>query len=416
MTLGCLAILNGGAWGEGFDYPPIPGSESHSLDLVVTPQGNPVVAWNNNNLDDNSTNSFTLLVRQWDGAKWRLVGDSGLGGPIIKKEGKIFPKTIISYENPLQALAVNPRGYPFVVWVREGALRLHTCNGSQWTEFAGLRDHAATSRTQVQSRYPNLALDSQSNPVVVWNETALGQIYVRHWKKNSWVDLGDSADDGGLAYQSDFLCRPSITVDHQDRPVAVWSGKIVPPFRGSWDGIFLKRWNQGRWEGLGGSELARGLSDISGLIHGTAVVTDFSDRPIVAWLVAPDTGNGFGDECIFLKQWDGKQWIELGGSASGTGIRTLKKGQMNNLGLALDSKMRPIVSCADDEGSRIYLNRWDGAKWVEFVPSGLGASAERAFCFPVIRTDKQGNLFIAWVDRTEEDAVKVRVKKINLQD
>lgn len=399
MALSCLVAVSGSALGGGFDYPPIPASDSHSLDLVINPQGNPVVAWAN--VDDGTTSSPTLLVRQWDGNRWRMMGEVGLGGPVIKKEGRFFQKTYIMYENANPSLALNLQGNPILSWIHYESLKLHFWNGTQWNEMTGGDIPGGGLRKGI--RQSCLAVDSKGHIYWAWSGYQLSLCY---WNGKSWAELGESAHDGGLG-DSDLITKPKIALDSQDRPFVVWTDGF---------NMFLRYWKRGQWEGLGGAKLDRGFLGISGLIAYPALALDSLGHPTVAACVNPLTKEGMQSRRIFLKHWDGKQWMELGGSASGSGVPAIEN-YVDELGMVLDAKMRPVVSSTNQKKSRIYLSRWDGVKWMELHPLGLSAPDPYSFSCHVMRTDKDGNLFIAWIDRSnEEENVKIRVKKIILQE
>lgn len=400
--------------GGGMDFPPIPGNESHSLGLAVNQQGNPVVAWVN--IDIRSEKS-SLLIYQWDGSHWVRLGESGLCGPVTVKTG-LFSETT-TYFSPFPALAFDPSHHPVVACADGIRISLKTWDGAKWNELGGSATKGGVSQSQGKVNGADMALDSHGYPYVIWHENNQGRLTInlRYWNGAAWGELGGAAQVGAPTDIPGFISYPAIAVDGQDRPFVVWSGKVIPPTSGRFDGVFLKFWNGGKWEELGGSGSWRGLSNIEGVINRAAMILDAKGNPIVAWVVTPFTAMDIKPNRIYLRKWNGKEWIELGGSATDKGILTIEHSSFEQPSIALDREGRPIVACGTNanDASMIYIRRWDGTKWQELDVSDLKKPTQKSFSYSTIKTDKNGNLFIAWVDSTEDDAVKVHVKKIEIK-
>ena len=120
------------------------------------------------------------------------------------------------------------------------------------------------------------------------------------------------------------------------------------------------------WIQLGGSASGYGVSQSQDReAFNPSVAVDSKGRPVVAWTesnqIAPQAGKLPGKGYIYLKRWNGSQWVELAGSASATGLTG--KGLSSSPSLKLDSKDNPVVAWSNtnpDAGGEtdIYLMRW----------------------------------------------------------
>lgn len=404
------------AQSAGMDYPPVACHECDSFDLVVNQQGNPVIAWGDM---DHKTEKSSLMVRQWNGSRWEQLAETGLAGSKYKKTG-IFSYTV-TFPNPRPSLKIDPSNHPIVACNDVEQISLKSWDGSKWIELDQSASNGGISKTYKENEVSDseIALDSDGYPYVIWNYEIQKKCFLRFWNGTSWEELGDSAHGIGLG-DIDILCHPKIALNKQDCPILVWHGKTIPQNFGMWDGIFLKVWDEKGWKGLGGSDLGRGLSKVEGLIRDAALVLDAADNPIVAWNFKPFSNMESKSNRIYLLKWNGKEWTELGGSATDKGIGAIGDSYLEKLSIALDEKGRPIIACSNNSGSKIYLWRWDGARWIE--PNlRFGPPANNAFSYPVIKTNK-GNLIIAWIDHRDDSAASINdlaftinVRKIELQ-
>lgn len=408
----CIAFLSGPAQSAVFNYPPLPGERAYSLGLAINQQGHPVVAWGNETKQE-------LPVWEWNGSQWNMLGKSGLGGPNKRKsEGA---STVSSgFAVPYPALAINPTGHPVVAWVHDGETYLQVWDGEKWFALGGSASGGGISNSGGYGA-PSLALDSRGNPFVTWQALSSdAPIDLRFWNGSVWSELGNSAHGAGLSDHVQSLCRPAIAMDRHDQPFVVWYGPPTPPETGLFGGVFLKYWNKGRWDNLGGSGVGLGLSKDEDSINDVALALDPDGHPLVAWLAhrfsstISSTDVDFGEDRILLRQWNGKQWIELNGSATGEGVYTTKDDLLCELSMALDGKGRPIVACA--EGAMLYIRRWTGSQWVRPDLSGMGIGVKGGFKHLTIKADGSGILFLAWIDNSNPSASLIRVSKLDMRE
>jgi|GEM_PF-952180 len=214
----------------------------------------------------------------------------------------------------------------------------------------------------------------------------------------NWIEVGaGSASGGGISNNSGYSGLASLAVNSSGNPVVAWMD-----FTPGDAEIYIKRWTGSAWAEVGtGSASGGGISNNSGSSSSPSLVLNSSGNPVVAW-----SDNSSGNFEIYLKQWNGSAWAEVGtGSASGGGISS-NGGYSGLPSLALDSSGKPVVAWDDNSSGRgyreIYIRRWNGAAWVELSPysaSGGGISQSGAGAtFPSLALDSSGNPVVAWSD------------------
>ncbi len=113
------------------------------------------------------------------------------------------------------------------------------------------------------------------------------------------------------------------------------------------------------WEELGGSASGGGISNTGANSIWPAVAVSHYNEVVVVWKDESSGGH------IYLKKFQGGSWIELGGSASGTGIDGLSNPNLPSV--AIDSQGRILVAYCSD---CLYFKRWNGTAWEELGGSG----------------------------------------------
>ena len=186
----------------------------------------------------------------------------------------------------------------------------------------------------------------------------------RRWDGSAWVEMGDSASGGGISHMISWSGDPALAVGSEG-PVVAWSQNTG----GEDSEIYVRRWDGAAWVEMGGSASGGGISHMPGRSGDPALAVG-SDGPVVAWSQETD-----GDDPeIYVRRWDGADWVEMGaGSASGGGISDNDSGSLHpSLAVGPDG---PIVAWEDyDDGDdgEIYVRGWDGSAWVEMGGSASG--------------------------------------------
>ena len=188
-----------------------------------------------------------------------------------------------------------------------------------------------------------------------------GEIYLIGYNGTFWEEYAGSAQGGGVSntpYESQF---PSLAIAANGNPAIAWQEKA----NGSTYQIYFKRWNGSSWQELNGSASGQGVSNsVAGLDNPLPVLAvDNAGLPVIAW----------GDTHIYLKKWDGVNWIEIGGSASGLGIDNEERGAwdggVSQARLIMAANDYPQVSYFVSGGllcgldGSIEMKKWTGSSW-----------------------------------------------------
>ena len=327
--------------------------------LALEVAGAPVLAW-----ADATPGPSQIYLKRWSGAQWvELGGSASAGGISNLGMGEATHQC---------ALALDGTDRPAVAWIMTTAfigtfqLYFKRWDGAQWVELGGSASGPGLA-TDV-SGFPALAIDPSGNPVVAWQQSVNGmtpsvQIYLKRWDGAQWVEQGGSATSGGVSGTTGLLAEsPSLALDGIGNPTVAWQDGASGTLQ-----IYVKQWSGTQWAELAGSATAGGVSGTTGLARDPSVVLD-SGNPLVAW-----TDNKSGNAEIYLKKWTGVLWVELGGSATTGGVSSTA-GTSETSSLALDASGKPVVAWRDDASGKpeVYLKQWNGTQWVELAASASG--------------------------------------------
>jgi hypothetical protein len=246
-----------------------------------------------------------------------------------------------------------------------------------------------------------MAVDALGRPTVAWSDldgsSPPAQIYVRRFNGSEWEEVGaNSASGEGVSGAEGLLYsfHPSVAIGSDQNPVVSWS--IVNQDSSAIDQIHLRRWSGSSWEELGGSATGGGLSSTGDDSQFPSVAVDGEGRPIVAWSAY---SRDLRDR-VYLRRWNGVEWEELGGSASGAGISPERIEEYPPT-LVLDRQGYPIVAWENNYAG-VYVRRWNGSSWTDYgegsstgegVSFGMGIGAQ-----PHMAADPMGNPVAVWID------------------
>jgi len=270
-----------------------------------------------------------------------------------------------------------------------------------WVEVgSGSASGGGISDNDGDSYEPSLALDGSGNPYVAWPDHAGDdyEIYLKRYDGANWVEVGSgSATGGGISDNSGSSYYPSLALDGSGNPYVAW-----PDHAGDDYEIYLKRYDGANWVEVGsGSASGGGISGNSGPSLFPSLALDGSGNPYVAW-----TDDTSGDYEIYVKRYDGANWVEVGsGSATGGGISD-NSGSSYYPSLALDGSGNPYVAWGDNTSGNyeIYIKRFDGISWVDVgsgSASGGGISDnDGVSSYPSLALHGFGTAYVAWLDNT----------------
>ena len=359
-------VGNGSATGTGISNNST-GSTKPSI--AVGNDSKPVVAWQDNDGQDDE-----IYVRRWNGSSWEEVGNGSASGGGISGN---------STASTSPSVAIDSSNHPVVAWQdNDGAdneIYVRRWNGTSWEEVgSGSATGGGISNNTTGSTTPSVAVGSDEKPVVVWQDGdgTDAEIYVRRWDGTSWVEVGSgSATGGGVSSNTTSSTTPSVALGSDGNPVVVWQDND-----GTDGEIYLRRWNGTSWEEVGrGSATGGGISNNTTGSTTPSVAVGSGGYPVVAW----QDSDGADDQ-IFVRRWNGSFWGEVDpGSASGAGV-SANGGKSSNPSVTIGSANIPIVAWQDDTGgdNAIYARRWMGNPRLKSPPwypylSGTGVSTNR---------------------------------------
>jgi hypothetical protein len=369
---------------------------SYNPSLAVGPDGEPIVAWEN---WGGQSGRWEIHVRRWNGSAWVEMGaGSASGGGISHASG----------DSVNASLAVGPDGLPVVAWQDNSSgqreIYVRRWNGSAWVELgAGSASGDGISHTSDQAEQPALAIGSNGLPVVAWADYGSGnsEIYVRQWNGSTWQEVGvGSASGGGISQTEGPSHEPAIAIGLDNAPVVVWENYFLWSGRGE---IYVRRWTGLVWSEMAGSASGGGISDTANEWSSSpSVAIDLNSAAVVTW----NEWNASTYVRTYARRWNGLAWVEMGGSASASGIGG---DSSSTSSVAIGPDNAPVVAWEDrTNGYEIYVRRWSGSAWVEV---GQGSASDggisndsRTSQSPVLAIGRNGNPIVAWANNSDDDA------------
>ncbi len=385
---GWTEIGSGSATGGGISHS----TSAFVPSLAIGPDGKPVVAWYNS-----SSGIFDIYVKHWNGSSWAEMGSGSAsdGGISHNADSSLDPSLAIGSDGkPVVAWQDRSNGSSFEIYVRRW-------NGSAWLEVAGSATGGGISHNAGDSVEPSLAIDRDGRPVVAWQDNSGGNndIYVRRWNGSAWIELAGSAGDGGISKNAGNSINPSLAIASDGNPIVAWE-----EYSGGNPEIYLRHWNGSSWAELGGSATGGGISNTGHLGNWSrkpSLAIDHGGAPVVAWEHMGSTGFE-----IYARRWNGSTWAELGGSATGGGISDNARDSVEP-SLAIGSDGAPVVAWhdqSDGNNYQVYARRWNNSDWVEVsIGSATGPGISHSVVdamHPSLAISPNGDPVVAWNDGT----------------
>jgi Ca2+-binding RTX toxin-like protein len=270
----------------------------------------------------------------------------------------------------------------------------------RWAELAGSASGLGLSGDANISYEPSVAASSTAQ-YVAWSDGQQGnlEIYVAKHDTGGWTQLAGSAERGGVSQTTTSSRQSSITVDASGNPVVAWT-EIMP----TGSDIHVMAWSPtanggaGGWIALGNSRSAGGISS-SGSASRPLIVNTASGL-LVAWL---DKANGTAN--VRARRFDGTNWVAVGSSTTGGGISNSTT-DVSQLALASDGTKVAVAWTQSVSGTRqVYLREFNGTAWAELggSASGNGISGSARESAAATLAYHGGQLFAAW----EESGTRV---------
>lgn len=167
--------------------------------------------------------------------------------------------------------------------------------------------------------------------------------------------------------------------------------------------IFVRSWDGSNWVQVGtGSATGGGITNNNGSASDPSIGVAPNGKVYVAWATLSPMS------AIYVRFWDGGGWDEVGaGSASGNGISD-SNDYARRPDLAIAPNGNPYVTWQDGDGDdlEIYVRTWNGSSWVQVgagSATGGGISNNNAVSwYPSIAVAPNGTPYVAWVDYSSQ--------------
>jgi hypothetical protein len=333
-----------------------------------------------------------IYVRCWSGISWEEVGPGSASGGGISNNGS---------DSYRPSITVTSGGVPYVAWDDEinesEEIYVRRWNGSNWEEVGvGSASGGGVSNTAGESTAPSIAAAPDGTVYLAWSDKVDSnrEIYVRRWNGNSWEEVGSgSASGGGVSNTTTHSYDPSLAVAPNGIPYVAWHED--PGFAGG--DIYVRRWNGSSWEEVGpGSASGGGINQNDSRARHPSLAIGLDGTPYVAW---DDTGDGITG--IYIRRWNGSNWVEVGaGSASGSGISGNGQSSLTPAVAVAPDNTVYVAWNYDMETEEIYVKQWNGSNWLE---AGNGAATGGGISnnefqseYPSLAIAPEGTIYVAW--------------------
>ena len=259
---------------------------------------------------------------------------------------------------------------------------------------------------------PDIALDTNDAPVIAYSEdvtpdegTLRRQIMVKRWVgpagdrsslgtwkrlDDQWYEIRDSVSDGGIDLTLENSDEPSIAMGGQNVYVA-WTEQ--PRLPENFSRIFMKQFDGLDWIELANSGRGNGVSGLASYNATKPVVrVGTNGFPVVAWKRTLSAASG---ERVFVARWDGTNWVGFADSHM-NGVPSSGGAGFGFVGtpcLVIDSLGMPVVAWDDVTLQAIQVRRWNGTSWVDLGNQGLTPFVSS----PTLAAGPAGTLYLAWV-------------------
>ncbi len=221
------------------------------------------------------------------------------------------------------------------------------------------------SNTAAYSVDPCMDVNPLTNqPGVVWTDrdTVGGdlEIFMRENNGAAFAELALSGSGGGLSNNGSPSQFSDIAYDALGQPVVAWQD--VDAANGDAD-IFVRRFEAGAWVELAGSATGSGVSANNSSSTGPSVeINPLTGQPGVAWV-----DFSLGDFEIFFREFDpaavpAPAWVQRANSGQNQGVSN-NTGVSLQPSLAYDALGRPVIAWADNTSGNyeIYVRRFNPA-------------------------------------------------------
>lgn len=346
----------------------------HALAPSLTFKGTtPYVAWT----EINDKGISLVYVRHKEGREWVMDG-----GPL-----NISPA---QYATPPAIATVGDNLYG--AWSEmdsQSITQVHVkrWDGGEWVQMGG----GLNSDPADKASNPVLA-GFGSNLYVAWSEvssTGISWIYVKQWDGSSWSLLG-----GRINKSPDrHAMTPSIVAAREGLYLG-WAEYD----QHSVSQVYISHWDGEKWEDMGKAinmDPARQALSPSLSIAGS--------NPYIAW-TEYDAEDVFQ---IYVKMWNGKEWIRLGGS-----LNIAPSRHATSPSLAIKGNTLYVVWTEIDEDgiNNLHVKHYKSPSWVQ-DGAYLNVDASRMVTAPAIAIRGE-DIYVAFSEADEANIYRLYIKML----
>ncbi len=284
------------------------------------------------------------------------------------RDGYNNVETVIISDAPVGKYTIQVRGYSV------------TSAEKQPFALVVMKGIGIEGRTQGES--VAMALDTNSKPVIAYaayDAAGQKQIYVKRWVgpygdfselgnwwrlDSQWAGYRHSAVLTGISRTLEDSETPSIAVDGENVFVA-WRERPRDIGGTNVSRVFVRQWDGSDWIQLGGSAQDFGVPNSTSYnTFSPQIAVMGNGRPVVAWLQYSDTTTNLIHPRVAV--WDGSSWVGLANSHS-NGLAMTATNSQNEaeyLSLTINKQGNPVVAWKEARiNNSISVRQWNGSSW-----------------------------------------------------
>ena len=215
-------------------------------------------------------------------------------------------------------------------------------------------------------------------------------IYVRKLTGSDWVEFSP----GSISYSG--ITEDNTSISYMQMKSNSRREIFVLWQNGNMDGqryIYLKSWNGSDWIELDGSASGNGIAQATAEISANAIDINSKGMPIVTYTI---NGN------VYAKQFDGSHWIGMAGTSINEEPLNSPNNKASGPVIVNTAGDYPVVIWQDINTKALYAKQFNGKRW---VPAGDEAASGNGIgigTFHNAAADSKGNLYIAYVEPIQQ--------------
>jgi lysophospholipase L1-like esterase len=221
-------------WSAPEEVPAEPSSQPRQAALATAPDGGFWLAWVGFDGNDDE-----IFASHWDGQFWSQP----------ERVGQDDADPLAYDTHP--RLAVDDEGHPWLAWVSRQALFDDAVFASRWDGQRWTPEQAVSADDRTADTWPSLALDSEGQPWLAWQDLAGAgadahlRIYVSRWQAGSATWTAEEMASSPIELPLDEE-RPDLNFDAAGQAQLVWTvtGASSGVAYASWDG---NAWTHAAW-------------------------------------------------------------------------------------------------------------------------------------------------------------------------